>query len=130
MTAAEREKFSHKMRWLAQGTNTEARWLKRYVTNDFKFRIKGYDKNKTTQNSGVSVVMEGDTSYYSLLTYIIELNYFDNFRYILFKCDWADLSGKGYKIDKFGFPLVNFSHLIYVRNKLSDEHFIIASQAS
>uniref|UniRef100_A0A2N9ESG6 DUF4216 domain-containing protein n=1 Tax=Fagus sylvatica TaxID=28930 RepID=A0A2N9ESG6_FAGSY len=79
MTVAEREKLSHKMRWLAQGPNIEARRLKRYVTNDFKFRIKGCDKNKTTQNSGVSVVTEGDTSYYGVLTDIIELNYFDNF---------------------------------------------------
>ena len=62
MTIAEREKFSHKMRWLAQGPNIEARRLKSYFTNGFKFRIKGCDENKTTQNSGVSVVTEGDTS--------------------------------------------------------------------
>ena len=130
MTIAEREKFSHKMRWLAQGPNIEARRLKSYFTNGFKFRIKGCDENKTTQNSGVSVVIEGDTSYYGVLTDIIELNYFDNFRYILFKCDRANVSGKGYKIDEFGFPLVNFSHLIHVEKKLSDEPFIIASQAS
>jgi hypothetical protein len=52
------------------------------------------DENKTTQNSGISVVTEGDTSYYGVLTDIIELNYFDNFRYILFKYDWADVNGK------------------------------------
>jgi hypothetical protein len=120
MTVAEREKLSHKMRWLAQGPNTEARRLKHYVTNGFKFRIKGCDENKTIQNSGVSVVTEGDTSYYGVLTDIIELNCFDNFRYILFKCDWANVSGKGYKIDEFGFSLVSFSHLIHVGKKLSD----------
>ena len=130
MTVAEREKLSHKMRWLAQGPNTEARRLKRYVTNGFMFRIKGCDENKTTQNSGISVITESDTNYYGVLTDIIELNYFDNFKYILFKCDWADVNGKGYKIDEYGFPLVNFSHLIHVGNKLSDEPFIIASQAS
>ena len=94
MTVAEREKLSNKMRWLAQGPNTEVRWLKRYITNGFKFRIKGCDENKTTQNSGVSVVTEGDTCYYSVLTDIIELNYFDNFIYILFKCNWLTLVGR------------------------------------
>jgi hypothetical protein len=39
MTDAEREKLSHKMRWLAQGPNIEVRRLKRYVTNGFKFRM-------------------------------------------------------------------------------------------
>ena len=41
----------------------------------------------------------------------------------------ANVSGKGYKIDEFGFPLVSFSHLIHVGKKLSDEPFIIVSQA-
>ncbi len=72
MTVAEREKLSHKMRWLAQGPNTEARRLKHYVTNGFKFRIKGCDENKTIKNSGVSFVTEGNTSYKGFL-----LDFFD-----------------------------------------------------
>lgn len=59
------------------------------------------------------------------------MNYYDNLRYILFKCDWVDVdTGRGYKIDEFGFPLVNFSHLIHVGKRMTDDPFILASQAS
>ena len=80
--------------------------MKCYVTNGFKFRTKDSEENKKTQNSGVSVVTKEDTTYYGVLTDIIELNYFDNLRYVLFKCNWANANtNRGYKINEYGFPL-------------------------
>ena len=68
-----------------------------------------------TQNSGVCVVTKGGATYYSVLIDIIKLNYSDKYRYVLFKCQWADvISGRGYKKDEFGFSLVNFSRLIQI----------------
>ena len=129
-TDAGNDKLTHIVRCLAQGPNNEAKWLKRYVTNGLKFQTKDSEEDKT-QNSGVSVVTEGGVTYYGALTDIIELDYFDSFKYILFKCEWVGiLSEKGYKIDEFGFPLVNFKHLIHVGEKLIDEPYVLASEAS
>ena len=129
-TDAGNDKLTHIVRCLAQGPNNEAKWLKRYVTNGLKFQTKDSEEDKT-QNSGVSVVTEGGVTYYGALTDIIELDYFDSFKYILFKCEWVGiLSEKGYKIDEFGFSLVNFKHLIHVGEKLIDEPYALASEAS
>ena len=37
--------------------------MKHYVTNDLKFRTKDFEKNKKTQNSGVSVVTDDGVAY-------------------------------------------------------------------
>lgn len=73
---------------------------------------------------------EEGITYYGVLTDIIELNYYDKLRYVLFKCDWADITqNRGQKKDDFGFTVVNFSHLIHTGKRLNDEPFIFASQA-
>ena len=60
--------------------------------------------------------------YYGIVMDIIELNYSDKIRHVLFKCKWVDvLSSWRYKIDELGFPLVNFIHLIHVGDELMDE---------
>ena len=52
-------------------------------------------------------------------------------RHLLFKCKWVDVqSRRRYKIDELGFPLVNFTHLIHVRNELIDEPYVLTSDAS
>ena len=84
MSNTEKVKLTNKVRWLAEGPNTEARRMKRYVVNGTKFRTKDYEENKKTQNSGVSVATDGGSTYYGVLSDIIELNYYDNLRYILF----------------------------------------------
>ena len=38
------------------------------------------------QNSGVSVATNGGITYYDVLTDIIELNYSNNIKHVLFKC--------------------------------------------
>ena len=37
--------------------------MKHYVTNGLKFRTKDFEKNKKTQNSGVSVVTDDGVAY-------------------------------------------------------------------
>jgi len=68
------------------------------------FCTLGHDVRKTTQNSGVCVpTVDGDT-YYDKLTRIIEVEYYDKTRYVVFKCDWADIKkDKGYKDDEYKF---------------------------
>ena len=112
-------------------TYTRAKRMKHYVTNGLKFRTKDLEKNKKTQNSGVSVVTNDGVAYYGIVTDIIELNYSDKIRHVLFKCKWVDVYSRwGYKIDELGFPLVNFTHLIHVGDKLMDEPYVLASEAS
>ena len=81
-----------------------------------------------TQNSGVMVVSKVESyastsdnapklaniTYYKRLNDIIKLNYFEEFKVVLFKCDWVDITqGRGVKEDDLVFTLVNFSHLIH-----------------
>ncbi|CAL5321699.1 unnamed protein product [Camellia sinensis] len=103
MDDTRKQQLADEIKWLAQGPNTLARRFKRYVVNGFKFRIKNYEETKKTQNSGVCVATEGGTMYYGVLIDIIELNYFDKLKYVLFKCNWADVNtSRGYKIDEYG----------------------------
>lgn len=130
MDGIHRSQLSNKVRWLARGPNVEAKSFKRYVCNGKKFRTKMSEMGKTTQNSGVAVTTIGGPTYYGQITSIIELNYFDEARFVLFKCDWVDVTvGRGYKVDEFGFELVNFSRLIHTGDRLIDDPFIMSSQA-
>ncbi|XP_062164972.1 uncharacterized protein LOC133871559 [Alnus glutinosa] len=105
--------------------------FKRYVTNGMMFRIRDSENGKSTQNSGVCVSTEDDTPYYGQLTHIIEVQYYDGSRYVLFKCDWANIAlGRGYKNDEYGFILVNFSRLIHTGKRITDDPFVLASQVS
>ena len=131
MDDARKCELPNRVRWLAKGPNPEARSFSRYVRNGMKFRAKDNEMGRTTQNSGVCVTVEGGTTYFRRITSIIELNYFDEERFILFKCDWIDITiGREYKVDEFGFELVNFLGLVHTGERLSDNPFILASQAS
>ena len=96
-----------------------------------KFHTEDSEANRKTQNSGVSVATKDGVTYYGVLIDIIELNYSAKLRYVLFKCEWVDMeSGRGYKTDKFGFPLVNFTRLIRKGNRLIDEPYVLTFQVS
>ena len=87
-----------------KGPYTLVKRLKYYVINGLKFRNSNDEANRKTQNSGVSVAVEGGITYYGMLTYIIELHYSDNIKHVLFKCIWVDDQNmRGYKTDEFGF---------------------------
>jgi hypothetical protein len=51
---------------------------------------------------------------------------------VLFKCDWVDsrVQGRWVKTDQFGITSVNLNHLFNTGERLLDEPFIFASQAS
>ena len=130
MDASEKKRLSNKVIWLARFPDNEAKQFKHYVMNGLKFCTKNSEATRKIQNSAVCVVTEGGATYYDVLIDIIELNYSDKYRYVLFKCQWVDvISGRGCKKDKFRFPLVKFSRLIYTGDRLINEPYILASQA-
>ena len=130
MPLRKKKKLSDKVRWLARYLDNESKRFKRYVINGLKFHTKDSEATRKTQNSEVCLVTEGGASYYGVLIDIIELNDSDKYRYVLFKCQWDDIiSGRGCKKDEFGFPLVNFSRLIHMGDRLIDEPYVSASQA-
>jgi hypothetical protein len=63
---------------------------------------------------------------------ILELNYYHKGNVVLFKCDWVDsrIHNKWVRTDEFGISSVNFKYLFNTGEKISDEPFILASQAS
>ncbi|CAN0898937.1 hypothetical protein LINGRAHAP2_LOCUS19989 [Linum grandiflorum] len=122
------------VKWLARGPNTVARRFTGYITKGIRFRTKDREASGKSQNSGVVVISETSTSvndieYYGRINDIIELNYFDRLKIVMFKCDWVDVEkGKGVKKDKFGHTLVNFTKLIHTGGNVVDEPFVFASQ--
>ena len=131
MDSFEKKKLSNKVIWLARYPDNEAKQFKRYVINGVKFCTKDFEATRKTQNNEVCVVTKGGAIYYGVLIDIIELNYSNKYRNVLFKCQWVDvISGRGCKKDEFGFPLVNFSRLIHKGGRLIKEPYVLASQVS
>ena len=129
--SSEKKKLSDKVIWLAWYPNNETKQFKHYFINDVKFRTKNSEATRKTQNNRVFVVTECGATYYCVLINKIELNYFDKYQYVLFKCQWVDvISGRGCKKDEFGFPHVNFSRLIHTSGRLIDKPYVLVSQAS
>ncbi|XP_060211996.1 uncharacterized protein LOC132639574 [Lycium barbarum] len=131
--------------FLAKGPAYVARRFNEFnINNGYRFRTKQCEEFMKTQNSDVMVVSKTESyastsdnapksaniTYYGRLNDIMELNYYEEFKVVLFKCDWVDVTkGRGVKEDELGFTLVNFSHFIDSGNRGSDEPFIFANQA-
>ncbi|KAL4347510.1 hypothetical protein GQ457_17G000020 [Hibiscus cannabinus] len=129
------------VKWLARGPTEVVKRYSGYIINGFRYHTTRREKNLKTQNSGVVVTsktwsyasardkqpVEGEVNYYGALKDIVELNYSGRFKVVLFKCDWVDIN-RGCKKDKFGFTLVNFSHLAHRGNNLIDDPYVLASQ--
>jgi hypothetical protein len=101
----------------------------RYVVNGKLFRTLAHDVGRRILNSGVCVPnVEGET-YYGQLTDIVEVEYYDRTTYVLFKCNWVDPTlDSGFRIDDYGLVFVNFNHLVYRGELISDEPYVLTSQ--
>jgi hypothetical protein len=116
-----------------------------YTINGFNFHTYSSDEGRPYQNSGVALVAQtscfenGNTdlivrnkTYYGRIKEVIELNYRNKGNIVLFKCDWVDnrIQDAWVKTDQFGITVVNFNHLYNGGERLLDEPFILASQAT
>ena len=134
--------LSDEIKTLALGPSKKAMRFSGYIINGTRYHTRSREWRRKTQNSGVMVKaktcsyastrdmnpVEGEVAYYGYVTDIIELYYSYDRGYVLFMCDWID-NNKGLKRDGFGFTLVNFNHLLYTKKQISNEPFILASQA-
>ena len=80
----EREGVSDTLATLSKWSYIYVKQLKHYVINGLKFRSINDEANRKTQNSGVSVTTDGGIMYYVVLSDIIELNYSNNIKHVLF----------------------------------------------
>jgi hypothetical protein len=101
----------------------------RYVVNGKLFQIVAHDVGKRTQNSRVFVLTINGLTYYEKLTDIIEVEYYDKTKYVIFKCDWVDTTrDRGYEVDEYGIVLVNFNHLVYRGDREIDDLYVLTSE--
>ncbi|KAH6763042.1 S-adenosylmethionine carrier 1 [Perilla frutescens var. hirtella] len=116
---------------LSRGHTKYVKSFSGYTVNGFRFRIEDRDRRSRTQNSGVCVVGEinSDTdhiNYYGVLTEILELQYLNNNRVVLFGCKWYDVfdNERGAKLDEYGFTTINCHRFLK-----TNEPFVLANQA-
>ncbi|WVZ13620.1 hypothetical protein V8G54_011186 [Vigna mungo] len=120
--------MSTDLKFLARGPLDNARRFTAYNINGFKFRTLTRDEGLRTQNSGE--LKASRLIYYGKLEDVIELNYYGQFKVVLFKCKWVDTTReRGYKRDQWNFNCVNFDRLIHIGNREEHEPYIEASQA-
>ena len=116
-----------------------------YTINGFNFHTQSYDERRSIQNSGVAVAVEstsfeignnhniiiGKNTYCVIVKEILEINYQHKGNVVLFRCDWVNncVHNKWVKTNQFGITSVNFQHLFNTGERISDEPFILASQA-
>ncbi|KAM0920283.1 hypothetical protein ACQ4PT_007619 [Festuca glaucescens] len=102
------------IRWLSQGPVHAARRYRAFNSRGFR---------------NANPVLR-DVTYYGRVIDIVELNYSGQFSVVLFKCEWIDVfSEEGIQKDKYGYTLVNFSHLMHKGDKIEHEPFIFPDQA-
>ena len=71
--------------------------------------------------------VDGDT-YFRKLIKVIEVEYFNRTKYVIFKCKWADsMRDKGYKVDEYGLIFVNFKNLVHKGKMITDEPYMLTS---
>lgn len=126
---------SEEIQILAQQPFMVVRKYNSYTINGFNFHTFSNDEGRPSQNSGVAITAEnsrGTEIYYGIIRDIVELDYRQKGNMVLFKCDWVDMrvQNKWIKTDQFGVTTVNFNHIFSSGDKLSDEPFILASQAT
>ncbi|KAM0924073.1 hypothetical protein ACQ4PT_005076 [Festuca glaucescens] len=127
--------ISEEIQILAQEPFRIGRKYNSYTAKGFHFHTHSSDEGRPIQNSGVALAAESAgviKMYYGIIREIVELDYQHKGNMVLFRCDWVDnrVEDKWVKTDQFGVTIVNLNHLFSSGDKLSDEPFILASQAT
>ncbi|KAM3358612.1 hypothetical protein P3S68_021545 [Capsicum galapagoense] len=130
--------ISTNLQFLARGPSPSARRFSAYNINGFKFCTLSREQGLKTQNSGDTSCFSSNADknarqaefpYYGKLEEIIELNYYGQFRVVLFKCQWADTThDRGFKKVGSNFNSVNFSKLIHRGYREDHDPYIEVSQ--
>ena len=136
----------HEIKILAKEPNMVAVKYSSYNINGIDYHTQSYDEGRPVQSSGVALVAQttsiekgkGDNisvrnkAYYGIIKEILELNYQHEGKLVLFKCHWVDnrVEDKWVRTDRFGITSVNFKHLFNTGEEISDEPFILATQAT
>ncbi|XP_062100095.1 uncharacterized protein LOC133805968 [Humulus lupulus] len=111
------------IKWICRGPSLNVTKFSSYMVNGTKFTTMERDKNRNTQNSGVSLIattfqvstskdrnpIECDMSFYGVIKEIWELDYIIT-QVPVFFCDWVK-SDSGVKKEDLGFTLVNLNLL-------------------
>jgi hypothetical protein len=101
---------------LASGPSTTIDRYTSYDINGYTFYTIAQDNNKTNQNSGVrtdAYDCDGNReTYYGFIEEIWELEYKENLKVSLFRCQWIRLPN-GVKTDMYGMTNVNFRFVSY-----------------
>lgn len=87
-------------------------------------------KTKSYAGTSDNTPKSTNITYYCKLNDIVELNYYEKFKVVLFKCNQVDVTkGRGVENDELGFTLVNFSCLADTGNRERHEPFIFEEQS-
>lgn len=126
-----RKEIGDKLVMHCRGPKETAIRYNRYVINGKLFRTQAHDAGKRTQNGGVCVPTVDGKMYYGKLTEIIEVEYYDRTKYVLFKCDWADTTRDiRYKVNEYGLLLVNFKKLVHMGKLITDKPYMLTTQVN
>jgi hypothetical protein len=113
---------------LTCGPDSQVSFFKGCIMNGVRFHTKDHDRTRHTQNSGITVPGEHESTtinYYGELRNILELHYMGRKQVYLFECNWWDIGNRtGMQKDEH-FTSVNTSHTWY-----ESDPFILACQAS
>lgn len=126
------EEVSDWLKALSRGPNNVARRYSGYVINGFRFHTRKREARLKTQNSGVTLEAVTQVlrnardenpepicvTYYGAVKDIIELDYYGQLKYVLFKCDWFVTEE-----DKYGLTCVYSNKKCY-----KNDPFVLASQ--
>ncbi|KAL4327722.1 hypothetical protein AHAS_Ahas13G0128500 [Arachis hypogaea] len=131
-TRALRHDVPNSIKELSRGPTQCAKRYSGYFINGYRFHTRQCEVRRKTQNSGVSLValttsfastkdanpIHENVSYYGRVNDIIELDYYENFKVTLFKCDWYEA-----REDAYGSTYVHFNKKCYQK-----EPFVLACQ--
>jgi hypothetical protein len=113
---------------LASGPSTMIHTYTSYDINGYTFNTRAQGNKKINQNNGVWIDAydcDGNReTYYGFIEEIWELEYRENLKVMLFRCQWIRLPN-GVKTDKYGMTNVNFRFLGY-----REQPFVLAKDVT